>query len=143
MSKGWKIALTVGGAVALLLLLGVWGAMRWFEKNEESLKEGAKQAASEGENFGTQKSAADCEAEGLRRLDDCAGFICSAMNSVFMGSCLEATVYDASFCADIPAESEVLDSASYRVRRCQESGREGNFCNEVFGSVQRYCDEHR
>lgn len=141
MSKGWKIALFIGGLVALTLSLVIGGAYYWFQRNEGRLKEEFKQATEEGRRFGDKKTGPDCEQEGLRRLDDCDSLLCGAMNSVFMKGCLDASTLTRPIAKGFPekmkssrAPATVSGGAERRGAKETFAMKSSPVCSAIVGS---------
>ena len=145
MSDGARVVLIVFGCLAAIAALLVGAGAYWWSTHGEALMEESRIARSEGQAYGSTVDNEACMEAGLERFDQCDGFAisCQIALGIYLRSCLESSQPTPGFCEGVPAETAILDSATWRIERCETAGRSGNFCNEFFGHVQRHCDRVR
>lgn len=128
------------GCFAFFLCLvgaGVW----WFRNNKEALKASGEEGIETGRAFGRTSTKEGCLDRALAGLDACDGLMCRVKNNISLTACLKAAPFIEGYCDDVPETSSIWDSATWRTERCQQLGRTGNDCAELFGAVQKYCED--
>lgn len=134
-----KIVLWVTGILALLVILVVGGAVLWFRHNEGRLREMGRSAMAEGRAFGARSSPEACVAEALRRLEG-QGLLGEVGDRIFLTACLSAAPAAPATCAGVPAPTEIMASARWRVGACTRAGRpDDQACGRVLAAVQDHC----
>ena len=143
MRDGTQIAWIVIGCVAgFALVLAGLGAYWWSHQGRVWLAEG-KVAFEEGRALGPSGDNHMCLDRSLDRFGQCGGMGCEIGVLVFFNACLAEAEADPGFCDGVPAETEIFDSVFWRQRRCETEGFGGDFCQQIFGSVQNYCTRLR
>jgi hypothetical protein len=134
------IAIVVG----LFLLLGIFVAgagYYWWRTQGPKLKREAEAVKVEATEFGDSTDNQGCLEESLERYDRCENrFNCNVINNVFFLHCLKASSASVGFCEGVPEADSITESIAWRLDQCQQHGRIGTHCGNVFGQVQEYCD---
>jgi hypothetical protein len=143
MSKGVKVLLVVF-AVCLLGMVAVGvGGYLWFDAKKDDLRAGGAAAEAAGAAFGARADQAACLQEGLRRAESCGGFgpICEAENGIFLRACLGRATPTPDFCAGVPAEGQILESAVWANAECLERGDAAGTsrCARLMQRKQDFC----
>jgi hypothetical protein len=128
-----------------LILLGV-GTAVWVHYYGDSFMASTKDLAEKGVEFGREHTADECVSETLGQVKDCApiNMKCTMSGQVFIQACLRAASPEESFCKDVPAPTEILDSISYRKDQCEHRGQSGREqCSQIMQGVQSYCEASR
>lgn len=128
------LAIVVIGIVAIV-------AIGWFVKSRsgEWIAQ-AKSVRADGARFGLTASESQCVDEMMARYRRDPGMMTSVKQSVWLGGCLESSAPQPDFCNGVPAQNEIMRSATWRNSRCAEAGlRSDAVCPNLFTEVQRYC----
>jgi hypothetical protein len=126
------LACIVVGGVALWV-----GVIHWFRSTVESGKEWMVQ----GSEYGRSTDANGCLKRSLQLDDECKGIDCRIHNSVFLSGCLKASERSGEFCDGVPGTDSVVSSAAWRLKQCARVEKTSKGCPELFGAVQKYCEE--
>ena len=121
--------------MALVIGRGVY----WWSENKDQVLGHFMEAKREGITFGRSTDNEGCLAESLQRHDTCGIFPCHFRNNLFLLGCLTESIATRRFCDDVPAKTEFAKTVTWRVSKCSETGREGSYCHELFGTLQRFC----
>ena len=139
-ATGSKVAFAVLGGVLVAGFAMCGGGYLWLQSNSDRLQEQGKAIAKEGGGFGLGKDAPACAAEAVRRLVTLDGVVAEATNKVFLESCLKTARVDAAFCQGVPPRNEILQSATWAIRRCEPLGRKNDSaCSRLVGAIQARC----
>ena len=131
-------------AVAMLLglALALAGAVRfvWALQGENIVANG-KASIAEGRQAGLLLGESDCLADALRRhdADKRMSLTSSVSNSLRLSGCLQSSRIELHFCERVPAQHEILASATWGNAACAAQGFADPFCPNIFQSVVRYC----
>ncbi len=140
MSDGGRILGIVMASLALAaLIFAGLGALWWKNQGSAWFADG-KQAYREGTELGPDVDNSVCLDCSLERVDACRGLGCEIGTVVFLNACLAQARPAPEFCEGVPAQSEIFDSVTWRLDRCEAIGREGDSCENLFASVQGYCE---
>lgn len=143
MSTGRIVGIVIG-AILLLIILVIGGAYYWVKTSGPELRVQAQASANEGTEFGRSTDNQGCLHEALVKYDQCvASITCHAMANVFLLSCLDASVPVPGFCDGVPPPGSFMDSVSWRLEQCEEYGRGGSPCGNLFGQIEEYCGSPR
>ena len=134
-----KIILISGVVLSLLVALVIGGGVYWWSKNKEQVLGRFMEERKEWAAFGKSTDNDGCFAESLQRHDSCATLPCHIENSLFLLECLNESTPTPAFCDDVPAKTEFVKTVTWRLSRCSEIEREGNYCSQLFGVLQRFC----
>ncbi len=141
MSKAGKIVLIVSGIIGLILLIIIGSGVYWWQTKGQEFMEAGRKAAIAGEKFGKSTEEKGCLDFALNRLDACTSMSCEIYNSVFLANCLSESNKTSGFCKGIPPQSEIMQSARWRLAACEKLGRKGQRCPRMMGVVQKYCTQ--
>ncbi len=140
MSDGQRIfAIVVACLGAFFLVVAGMGAYWWTHQGSAWFAQG-KVAFEEGRALGPTGDNHLCLDRSLDRFGGCGGLGCELSVLVFLNACLGEAAPDGAFCDGVPAQTEVFDSISWRRKRCDAAGHDGDSCEQLFASVQGYCD---
>lgn len=134
-----KILVIVGLVLSLGMALLIGGGAYWWSNNKDQVLGQFQEEKNAGIAFGESTDNEGCLAESLRRQDSCRTMPCHLKNNLFLFGCLKESVPTPGFCEDVPAKTEFMETVTWRVSECSELGREGSYCNELFGTLQRFC----
>lgn len=137
--SAWKILAALAGVSVLLVVAAVGAGFLWLQNNADTLAEQGKAAMRDGYDFGRGKQATACLDEALARLSDTSGLIAEATNKVWLASCFKSADIPPGFCDDVPPRSEIVQSATWAVGRCEKAGRKDQPCTRLVGAVQERC----
>ena len=148
MDRGLKTCLIIGGVLVFLGGLAVVGSVTVLYLNKDKIAEGFEELTDdmkvqmeEGKAFGTSADEDGCLQEGLRRIEG-KGPFAAVGASLFLTGCFEEAGPSPGFCEDVPAESEIIASATWRNERCAAEGQGGDQgCVQLVSVVQRHCGE--
>ena len=127
---------------AFFLVVAGMGAYWWTHQGSAWFAQG-KVAFEDGRALGHGGDNHLCLDRSLDRFGGCEGMGCEIGVVVFLNACLSEATPDAGFCEGIPTEIAVFDSISWRRQRCDAAGHGGEVCEQLFGSIQGYCDSQR
>lgn len=136
----WGVILAALLVLALLVGLGMTGGLRWLHRNKARLAQEGLQTRKHALAFAKNRDQQACLTEALRREAACDSFLCHISNNIFLKEALQASASTPGFCDGVPRNTEILKSAAWRVERCRSIGREDPYCNELFGTVQKFCN---
>lgn len=139
-NDGARIFAIVAGALAafFLVVAGI-GAYWWAHQGSAWFAEG-KAAFEEGRALGPSGDSPMCLEHSLDRFGGCQGMGCELSVLVFLNACLAEATPSAEFCDGVPAQTALFESVSWRSDRCDAAGYPGDTCEQLFASVQGYCD---
>jgi hypothetical protein len=127
-------------AVGVLVAAAVW----WFSNNKDRLVAQGSAARTEGTAYAKDKTNDECVAESLHRTDACGSgeFICRATAGLFLDGCLHASAPSAGICRDVPLDSEIMKTVSWRAQVCQRLGHaDVQACGQTLDQLQKFCAE--
>jgi len=146
MSSGVKAIVIVTVLLGLLIVgfLAIAGAgAYWFSQNKDKLVEGAKKSVNEGTTVGKETDNQGCVDEALTRHKNDHGFTASIANGLFLQGCLQASRPTTGFCDAVPPVNEFTKSVQWRMQRCSDAGLSDQYCGNLFGQVQTFCESQR
>jgi hypothetical protein len=140
MSKTVVIALSVIGGLFLLAIIAVGGVAYWFYQNKERLIRAAENIGKEAKEFGAKTNNEGCLQEALSRHKRDKSFTGRISTQGFLTVCLQVSAPSPGFCDGAPPQSEIMKSASWRLKKCSDAGLQNDQgCQQLFGAVQAYC----
>jgi hypothetical protein len=140
MSKTWAIVLSIIGGLFLLALIAVAGVVYWVYQNKDRLVQSAEQIGKEAKEFGARTDNEGCLKEALARHKRDKSFTGQITTQGFMIVCLQASEPSPGFCAGVPEQSEIMESANWTMKKCSDAGMQNDqSCQRLFGAVQSYC----
>ncbi len=134
-----RILLITGLVLSLSMALVIGGGVYWWSENKDRVLGQFVEERDEGVAFGKSTDNEGCFAESLHRHDTCGTFPCHLKNNLFLFGCLKESNPTPGFCDDVPAKKEFMKTVTWRVSQCSETDREGSYCHELFGTVQKFC----
>jgi hypothetical protein len=138
---GTRIVALVLGGTALLAAGGFVAASYWWQAQGPRIRAEGQAVIAEAGQFGASTDNDGCLQEALGRYDACDdGFACNVKNNIFFAHCLQASSHVAGFCDGLPTDDSIMDSATWRVAQCERYEREGSYCGNFFGEMQKYCE---
>jgi hypothetical protein len=140
--RATKILLILGAiGLGVAAVLGI-GAVWWWHANRDRLRAEGEAIKEAGRAFGDQRDGSACLSESFARLDRKSGLVEDAYTGIFLRSCLATATRDASLCAGVPAESEIMASVRWRVAECSRQGRPNDQrCGRLLSAIQNLCHE--
>lgn len=140
MSKTWAIVLSIIGGLFLLGLIAVAGVVYWVYQNKDRWVQSAEQIGKEAKEFGARTDNEGCLKEVLARHKRDKSFTGQITTQGFMIVCLQASEPSPGFCAGVPEESEIMESANWTMKKCSDAGMQNDqSCQRLFGAIQSYC----
>lgn len=121
------------------LLLGGMGVLWWKNQGVHWVSEG-KQAFSEGQDLGAMGDSRLCLDRSLDKAEHCVGLGCEIATIAFLNACLAHADPAPEFCSGVPSKTEIFASVSWRLERCEEKNFSRRACENVYASVQHYCE---
>ncbi len=128
--------------IAGVILIG--GAVYFISTHGGEYLEKGKQSIEDGKRFGETTDNHGCVAETLTRYKQSPGMTGGISVQLFLTGCLQSSAATPGFCDDVPAPSEFMKSASWRVHQCSLEGMANDsYCQQIFGQVQNFCESKR
>ena len=130
------------GCAALLLLAaaGVFVAVRYVSKNTDQWVAKGTEIRDAGLTFGKSKRESDCVAESLNRYRGDRSIMGAIRVRIWLSGCLESSAVEPDFCTNVPPETEIMQSATWRAAVCAQNGMQGDStCPNLVAEVQTYC----
>jgi hypothetical protein len=134
-----KFGLIGCGALLVLVVVAIIGAVIWFQRNEGSLGEAAAAATRAGARIGLTMEEEGCLEVGASRASGSGRFADGISSGAFLRGCLEFSAPTPGFCEDVPPPTAIRRTVAWQQERC--AGDAG--CQGVIGVVQTYCTEGR
>jgi hypothetical protein len=134
-----KIILIIGLVLSCLVAVVIGAGVYWWSENKDQVLGQLMEEKEEWVAFGNSTDNDGCFAESLRRHDSCGTFPCHLENDLFLAQCLQESLPTPGFCDDVPAKTEFLKTVTWRVARCSEMERDGSYCNQLVGVLQKFC----
>ncbi len=128
-----------GGVVCLVC--GVFGAFRAQEWAAQ-IQADAQVTIPQADEFARTHDQAACRDEGLHRSDLCGvtDLSCFTQASVFLDRCLQSCAPTPGFCDGVPAQTEIMASATWAAAQCAQLGRvQDQRCTSMVQAIQRTC----
>jgi hypothetical protein len=147
MSQTAKILLIIANVFALLGLSVCGAGYWWFQANKEELRGEVDRIKAEAEAFARTADEKGCVDETLRRMQACdpeeiVGAICRGQHQAFFDRCVMLARPTPGFCDDVPASSEIVETLTWSMERCEEIGRpDGKGCAQLFAKIGNHCDK--
>src|SRR5260370_6123524 len=124
----------------MLLAAGIVGVAWFVNAHKDELVAKGKALRSDGENAGKGFDEPRCVDESLSRYRINGGMMGGIKTTVWLGGCLETSQISDGFCADVPREAELMQSAKWRVAQCRPHGLAGDFTPaSILAEVQKNC----
>lgn len=143
MSKPWTIVLSIIGGLFLLAVIAVGGIIYWVYQNKGEWIKSAEQIGQvidQAKEFGAKANNEGCLKEALSRHKGDNSFTGQIAIQGFLTACLQASAPSPGFCDGVPAKSEIMKSASWRLKKCSDAGLQGDRgCQQIFDVVQAHC----
>lgn len=135
-----KILIIVGLVIVLGVIAVIAGGVYWWSRNKDSLIARGKAEISEGRELGRTTDNQGCVDQSLLRYKKDPGFTSVIATTIYMRSCLDVSKATPGFCDDVPKQSEITKSGSWRVEKCNEAGLSNDsYCHQLFAPVQDFC----
>lgn len=138
----WAIFLIIGLVLCVLLVVGVIAAgAYWLARNKDSLLARGKAQIEEGREAGRQTDNQGCVDRSVSRYKTQPGFTGAIATNLFMESCLMVSKATPGFCDAVPAPTEFIKSAEWRLAQCRRVDLANDqLCQQLFSSVQNFCE---
>ncbi len=140
MASFLKALLVVGVLIVVVAIIAGVAGYSWYSKHGRQFMESARQAQSEGVQFGEETDDQGCLDEALARHKQAGGFAQSIAHDLFLKGCLSASEQTDGFCDGVPKRSQVMASAGWQIKKCAGAGLNDPFCRRIFAQVQEYCE---
>jgi hypothetical protein len=135
-----KVLLLIFGAIVVIGVVAVYGAVRWFEKNQGRIKEMAERTRVEGRAFGEKTDPDGCIAEARRRLGDKPDLMGRITQRAFLRWCLASASRPPGFCDGVPKPGDFVKSAKWNNSECERRKYgDDQFCAGVVQEIQQSC----
>ena len=140
MASFLKALLVVGVLIVVVLIIAGVAGYYWYSKHGRQFMESARQAQTEGAQFGEETDDQGCLDEALARHKQDSGFVQAIAHNLFLKGCLSASEQTDGFCEGAPKRTHVMASAAWQIKKCGAAGFNDPFCRQIFGQVQEYCE---
>ena len=141
MSRTVKGCLIFAACLAGMVLILIGAGALWWVNNKDAMIAQAREARDAGAALGKTTDNNGCFEESLTRHRQCDGMPCHISNNLFLSACLENSRPNEGFCTGVPKIEEMMSTVQWRLRQCSNRGISDNYCNELFGEIQNYCNE--
>ncbi len=143
MSKNMKVVLIILGCV-LLLCTGIAGAgFYWFSTSGrqmlEQVKNDSKKVIEEGAVYGRSVDQNACLTESIKRVSADSSITNTMSATFFLTACLKTGKPTPGFCDGVPAQSEILKTSEWAIKKCVAAGSPGQGCPQLMQVVIRHC----
>jgi len=143
MTTATKVIIVVGVCVFLGVFAVVAAGVYWWAHHGRELLQTGENAMKQGKDFGKKTDNQGCVDEALSRYRQNKGFGGAISNSLFLASCLNDSRPTPNFCDDVPRTTELIKSAQWQIKKCAEQGLPDQYCRQLYGQVQQYCERAR
>jgi hypothetical protein len=142
MSRIGRVLLIVGGCLVGLAVVIAGAAWLWWATSGEEYVEAARATATEGREYGQTTDEEGCLQKALTRHGADLGISETVSEAVYLIECLDVSKPSPGFCDGIPDASETMESARWKVSRCEREGFGDRSCQALFGVVQEHCSSN-
>ena len=141
----WLKVLLIIAIIIVLFVVGVIGVgVVWWMQNKDALMSRAKEVATDAKDFGSNSDNQGCVDESITRYKREPGFTTAISTAIFMRVCLDNSRATPGFCNNVPKPTEFMKSAQWRTDQCRKVDLSSdNYCQQLFQSVQQFCDERK
>jgi len=138
MTTGKKVALVVGIAVGLVLVLIVAAWITWRRIGPQMIQQGQR-AMTEGRALGRTATAAQCvDSILVRHARAPVGFANTVVQSLYFKGCLDTGSELSAVCAQNTGTGVFSDAARLR-GMCQAHGQRDQYCSTVLQPLLEAC----
>jgi hypothetical protein len=134
-----KATFVIFGILTILALLGIGGGWYYWSTHKQQLMDSAKALQKEAQEAGKNTDEQGCVELSVERLKKDSGITGSVSSGLFLQFCLQSAKPTSDFCDGVPPETEFIDSARWRLAKCQGRSLDTNACQNLMGQIQRYC----
>lgn len=134
-----KATLVIFGILTVVAILGVGGGWYYWSTHKQQLMDSAKALHKEAQDAGKNTDEQGCVELSVARLKKDSGITGSVSSGLFLEFCLQAASPTPGFCDGVPPETEFIESARWRLSKCQGRNVDTNACQNLMGQIQRYC----
>ena len=135
-----KVMLAGCTILVLLLVAGIVASVWYFRAHKDEFVSSAKRVRAEGIAAGGQLTEAQCVDKALSRYLGERGIVGGVRSRVWLSGCLTTSRPTENFCAGVPPDGEITQSAMWRVAQCQARGFTGDStCPNILAAVQEHC----
>jgi hypothetical protein len=130
------------GTIVLLGLISVGAIVWYFHTHGDELMAQGKAVMEEGARAGATATGPQCVDGGIDRYSKQRGFTGGIQSRLWLEGCLRASASAREACVGVPAETDFLRSATWRVEQCDKRGLSGDqTCPSILAGLQKFCDE--
>ena len=109
--------------------------------DEAEIARRGKDAREKGKELGKGRTAKECVAEGMRRVQECDGVVCNVIEQFFTEGCLSKVAADPAFCEGVPARTKGGTWSGWSLSRCaRENVDPRRGCPRVLAALQDFCN---
>lgn len=121
--------------VIVVLLLGGYV----YSKKDEWVAAG-EAMRNEGLEFGKGVTERQCLDRAMVRYKEDKTAMGAIRTRLWLGGCLETSMPSADFCSGIPGQTEVIATATWRLKVCEQYGfANDSTCGNIVDEIQEYC----
>jgi len=138
-----KVLIVLGVCVFVGVLAVVGAGVYWWTHHSRELIQAGENAMKQGSAFGKNTDNQGCLDEALSRYKQNKGLGGGISTGLFLTSCLNDSRPTPNFCDDVPRPTEFIKAAQWQLRKCAEAGIPDQYCRQLYGQVQQYCERTR
>ena len=140
MGRAAKAILVIIGLVGVLMLIGVAVVAYFVTRDGGAFMKDQQRVVNEGHQYGTTADDSACLVQAQKRLKAEAGFGGGLKSVVFLQHCVKPARKSDAYCEGVPMPLEMIDSAAYQQKQCDDAGLGNNpFCPSLYSEVQQEC----
>ena len=147
MKKSTKILLGVLGGLAALFVIVVALGIYWFSTSGKEYFKQFMQTAERhieaGKEAGKQTDEAGCLQAGIDRVKQSKSISDAMAAHFYLRGCLENAKPTSGFCDDVPAESEIMKSIQWQVKKSGELGVDNDNGRQILKAIQAHCGKRK
>ena len=140
MGRAAKAMLVIIGLVGLLVVIGLAVVIYFVTRDGGAFMEEQQRVVNEAHQYGLGAVDSACLIEAKRRLKAESGFGGGLKSVVFLQHCVKPARKSDGYCEGVPMPLEMIDSAAYQQKQCDEAGfGKDPFCPSLISEVQQEC----
>ena len=134
----------MAGLVFIFCLIAAGLSWYWWSHHGKELLEQGKSSIAAGQAAGASTDQQGCLDGALAKLPENTGFSAQLGNNLFLSGCLPAAQPTPGFCDGVPADSEIMQSVTWRLEKCKDRPQtESQPCGQLYSEVQKFCSRNR
>ncbi|WP_163831955.1 hypothetical protein [Spartinivicinus ruber] len=136
------VAIIIGILLLITICLIGIGYYFWSNYGEQFIAD-TQQVINEANTFATNSNSSDCLNKVDEMMSNCKEIKCTLHNRFFLSECLVVAKYEATFCHDIPSETDFINAAKWKKQYCSKILKDDAYCEGVIEEVVIFCDSKR